>query len=294
MKYTSYANKIFNVFNILLMLLVMVATVYPFIHILSLSLSEEKYVFAGQVGLFPKGWSTYSYKAIFAHPGFLRSYFNTIWYTVLYIVVSLVLTTMTAYPLSKDKLPGCKFFKKMVMFTMLFTGGMIPNFLLIKSLHLYNSVWAITLPNAVAAYYVMIMITYFKSVPEELNEAAAIDGLGEFGIFLRIVFPLSKPIVATMVLFFAVYQWNNWFNPLIYFNKDSKYPVILLIRNLLFNAQQIAKDSSSAEQLLKSQQNTGEGIKYSSIILATLPFLAVYPFAQKYFIQGMMLGSVKG
>lgn len=295
MKSTNYAYRIFQVFNVLVMIGIVIATLYPFIHIISMSLSEEKYVFSGQVKILPKGLSLQSYKMIFGHPSFIRSYINSIYYTVLFVIVSLAMTSLTAYPLSKDKLPGCKFLKKMVMFTMLFSGGMIPSFLLVKSLHMYNSVWAITLPGAVAAYYVMIMITYFKSLPEELMEAASIDGLGEFRIFTDIVLPLSKPIMATMVLFFAVAQWNNWFAPLIYFSKDSKYPVILLLRNLLFNAQKIATDSKTLEELMKAQQQgTGEGIKYSAIVLTTLPFLMVYPFAQKYFVQGMLIGSVKG
>jgi len=294
MKNNSLPYRIFYVFNVLIMIGVVIVTLYPFLNIISMSLSEEKYVFAGQVGLFPKGLSLVSYKMVFRHPSFLRSYGNTIYYTVFFTVVSLIMTTLTAYPLSKDFLPGCKILKKLVMFTMIFNGGMIPNFLLVKSLHLYNSVWAITLPGAVAAYYVMIMITYFKSLPSELMEAAAIDGLGDFRIFLEIVAPLSKPIFATMVLFFAVAQWNNWFAPLIYFNKDNKYPVILVLRNLLFNAQQIAQDSKTMEEILKNQQGTGAGIKYSAIVLTTLPFLAVYPFAQKYFVQGMLIGSVKG
>ena len=140
----------------------------------------------------------------------------------------------------------------------------------------------------------MIMMTYFKSLPKELNEAAEIDGLGEFGTFLKIVLPLSNPILATMILFFIVGQWNNWFSPLIYFSDNKRYPVILLLRNMLFNAQQVAKNSNMAEEILKDQESTGEGIKYASIMLTILPFMCVYPFIQKYFVQGIMIGSVKG
>ena len=292
---TSYANKIFNCFNYLLMVIIIFATLYPFIYILSLSLSSEKYIFSGQISLLPKGLTAYAYKMIFNHPNFLRSYANTLWYTLFFMVVSLVLTSITAYPLTKGDMPGCKWMKKMVMFTMIFNGGMIPNFLLIKSLGLYNSIWAITLPGAVNAWYVMIMMTYFKSIPEALEEAAVIDGLSMTGVFIKIVLPLSSPIIATMLLFFAVAQWNNWFAPLIYFNVNEKYPVILVLRNLLFNAQQIVEDSKLAEEMLKNQEkNIGEGIKYSAIVLTTVPFLLVYPFAQKYFVQGMMVGSIKG
>lgn len=292
---TSLAYRTFKIFNCILMAMIVLVTVCPFIYILSLSLSSEKYILAGQITLFPKGLSSYAYRMIFNHPNFLRAYANTIWYTIFYIIVALFMTTITAYPLTKDNMPGCKWFKKMVMFTMIFSGGMIPNFLLIKSLGLYDSIWAITLPGALNAWHVMVMMTYFKSIPLELEEAAGIDGLSMIGVFFRIILPLSKPIIATMVLFFAVIQWNNWFGPLIYFNVNEKYPVILVLRNLLFNAQQVAMDDKTASELLENQEgNIGEGIKYSAIVLTTVPFLLIYPFTQKYFVQGMMIGSVKG
>ena len=290
----SGSDKAIDIFNVFLMLLVLVAIGYPFLHVLSLSLSSESSILSGQVKLLPKGWTWAAYKGIVNHPSFLRSYLNTLIYTVIQVVVSLILTSFTAYPLSRDGLPGTKFFKKAVMFTMLFSGGMIQMFLLVKALHLYNTVWAVTLPGAVGPFNVMIMMTYFKSLPKELNEAAEIDGLGEFGTFLKIVLPLSKPILATMILFFIVGQWNNWFSPLIYFSDNKRYPVILLLRNMLFNAQQVAKNSNMAEEILKDQESTGEGIKYASIMLTILPFMCVYPFIQKYFVQGIMIGSVKG
>ena len=291
----SFGGKLFACFNLILMILIVFVTLYPFIHVVALSLSAEKYIFAGQVNLFPKGLTGYAYEMIFKHPNFLTSYGNTIWYTFLFIIVSLVLTAMTAYPLTKDEMPGCKFLKKMVMFTMIFSGGMIPNFLLIKMLGLYDTIWSITLPGAVNAWYVMIIMTYFKSIPVALEEAATIDGLSMTGVFIRIILPLSTPIIATLVLFFAVAQWNNWFAPLIYFKSNEKYPVILVVRNLLFNAQQVMQDSKQAEEALKNQEkNIGEGIKYASIVFTTLPFVLIYPYVQKYFVQGMMIGSVKG
>lgn len=287
-------DKALDIFNMTLMILILIVIGYPFLNVLSLSFSSENYILSGQVNLLPKGFTLSAYKTIINHPSFLGGYLNTIVYTSVQVIISLVLTSLTAYPLSKSDLPGIPFFKKAVMFTMLFSGGMIQMFLLVKALNLYNTVWAVTLPGAVAPFNVMIMMTYFKSLPKELNEASEIDGLGEFGTFLRIVLPLSKPIIATMVLFFMVGQWNNWFGPLIYFSDNDKYPVILLLRNMLFNAQQIATNSNMAEELLKNQESTGEAIKYSTIVLTLAPFMCIYPFMQKYFAQGMMVGSVKG
>ena len=285
----------FRVLNGFLMLFIVFITLYPFIHILALSFSSEGNIVSGKVGLIPLGFNTDAIKRIFGHPLFGRSYLNTIYYTVLFIFTSLTLTTLLAYPISKTEMPGSRLFKKMIMFTMFFSGGMIPNFLLVKSLGLYDTVWAVVLPGAVGAWNVMVMMSYFQSIPEALEEAAFIDGLGYFGSFCRIVLPLSKPIIATMVLFFAVAQWNSWFGPLIYFGDSAKYPVMLVVRNILFSAQQMISDGKNDIQLAEDMQNTGaEGIKYAAILFTALPFLVIYPFAQKYFVQGMMIGSVKG
>jgi len=291
----SKSYKAFQVFNTIVMLIIVFATVYPFWNIIARSLSEEKYIMSGAVTLLPKGLNVDAYRLVFEHPSFFRGYFNTIYYTFMSVVISLFMTTICAYPLSKVRLPGRKYFIGFIMFTMFFGGGLIPNFLLLKTLKMYNSVWAITVPGAIGVWNVIIMMTFFQGIPDALEEAAQIDGLGMWGVLWYIVAPLSKPIFATMVLFFAVGQWNNWFGPLIYFNQNDKYPITLFLRNILMSAQQLSTNSSDLAIILQNRDNApAESLKAASIILVTVPILVLYPFAQKYFVKGVMIGSVKG
>jgi putative aldouronate transport system permease protein len=290
----STGYKIFKKCNIVIMLLVMAVTLYPFLYILALSLSQENFINAGKVFLWPAGFNTVAYRMVFEHPSFIVGYRNTIWYTLVSVALNLFMTVICAYPLSKKYLPGRKVLVKFIMFTMFFGGGMIPNFLLVKALGMYNSVLAITLPGAIGVWNVIMMMTFFQGIPEALEEAASIDGLGQIGTLWRIVLPLSKPILATMILFFAVGQWNNWFGPLIYFSANSKYPITLFLRNILLSAQQLANSSASAQAMLANQETVpAEGLKSAAIILVSIPILILYPFAQKYFVKGVLIGSVK-
>jgi putative aldouronate transport system permease protein len=272
----------------------MCITLYPFLYVAALSLSEETYILAGKVMLLPKGVNSEAYRMVFEHPSFWRGYGNTIYYTVMSIVITLIMTIMCAYPLAKKALPGRSALTKMVMFTMFFGGGMIPNFLLIRYLGMYNTVWAITLPGAIGAWNVMIMRTFFENIPEALEDAAAIDGLGPIGTLIRIVLPLSKPILATMVLFVGVGQWNNWFGPLIYLSSNEKYPITLFLRNIVLGAQQLAANPKNADLLLnETAMLPAESLKAAAIMLVAMPILVLYPSVQKYFVQGMMIGAVK-
>jgi putative aldouronate transport system permease protein len=276
------------------MLIIIILTVYPFLYIMAQSFSAEKYIILGTVRFLPKGFNIQAYKMAFEHPSFWRGYLNTLYYTSLSVVISIAATSLCAYPLSKTYLPGRKFLMKTVMFTMFFGGGLIPNFLLVKSLGLLNTVWALTLPGSVSAWNVMIMITFFRGIPEDLDNAAFIDGLGPIGTLWYIILPLSKPILATMMLFFAVGQWNNWFGPLIYFNNNEMYPITLFLRNILVSAQGLASSPSEAARYLDgTEQIPAESLKSASIILVTFPILVLYPFVQKYFVKGVLIGSVK-
>jgi putative aldouronate transport system permease protein len=290
----SLGYKTFKIFNVIIMLLVMAATLYPFLYILALSLSQENFINAGKVFLWPVGFNTVSYRLVFEHPSFLSGYMNTVRYTVFSVILNLFMTVICAYPLSKKHLPGRKILVKFIMFTMFFGGGMIPNFLLVRALGIYDTVLAITLPGAIGVWNVIMMMTFFQGIPEALEEAAYIDGLGQIGTLWRIVLPLSKPILATMILFFAVGQWNNWFGPLIYFSSNIKYPITLFLRNILLSAQQLANTSASAQAMLANQETVpAEGLKAAAIILVSVPILVLYPFAQKYFVKGVLIGSVK-
>ncbi len=290
----SKGMKIFNVINILIMIGVILMTVYPFINILARSVSSEAFINAGAVNIIPKGLNFDAYWLCVTNPGFGRGYFNTIYYTVVTVIVCLVMTVLCAYPLSKRDLPGRSILVKFIMFTMFFGGGMIPQFLLVRALHMYDTLWAIIIPGCISVWNVLIMITFFQGIPETLEEAGQIDGLGIFGTLWYIVVPLSKPIFATMILFMAVGQWNNWFGPLIYFSDNNKYPVTLFLRNILMASQTLTTSNDSINNILSQDQMPAESLKAASIITVTLPILCLYPFAQKYFVKGITLGSVKG
>lgn len=290
----SKGMKIFNIINIFIMLCVCLITVYPFINIIARSFSQEAFINAGSVSVYPKGFNVDAYWLCVSNPNFIRGYLNTLLYTATAVITCLVLTVLCAYPLSKNNLPGRRIFVKFMMFTMFFGGGMIPNFLLVKSLHMFNTMWAIIIPGSISVWNVVIMITFFQGIPSSLEEAAQIDGLGMFGTLWYVVIPLSKPIFATMVLFFAVGTWNNWFGPLIYFSDNSKYPITLFLRNILMASQKLSATSSEINNLLSQDQMPAESLKAASIVTVTLPILCLYPFAQKYFVKGMTIGSVKG
>lgn len=290
----SRGMKVFNIINIFIMLLICLVTVYPFINIIARSFSQEAFINANAVSVVPRGFNTDAYLLCVTNPNFIRGYLNTLLYSATALVVCLSMTVLCAYPISKKDLPGRGIIVKFIMFTMFFGGGMIPNFLLIKFLHMYNTMSAIILPGAIGVWNVVIMSTFFQGIPSSLEEAGQIDGLGLFGTLWNIVIPLSKPIFATMALFIVVGQWNNWFGPLIYFSDNSKYPITLFLRNILMASQKMATTNEGISNLLSQEEMPAESLKAASIVTVTLPILFLYPFAQKYFVKGMTLGSVKG
>ncbi|AFK86453.1 MULTISPECIES: carbohydrate ABC transporter permease [Thermoanaerobacterium] len=287
----SKQYKIFKVVNTIIMILVILVTLYPFWYLLSVSLSGEKYVYAGLVSLYPKGFTLKTYQVLLAEKEFWTSYKNTIIYTVVGTLVSLFLSTLLAYPLSKKRLKGRGIILGFVVFTMFFSGGLIPTYLLVNALGMRNTIWGVVLPGAVSTFNVMVMKTFFEGIPAELEEAAEVDGMSTYGILLKIILPLSKPIMYVMALFYAVGVWNNWFGPFIYLDDSSKFPVALYLRNILAGAQQTAVSSTSDQSELAQISAT---LKSASVILTSIPIMMVYPFIQKYFVQGVMIGSLKG
>ena len=223
-------------------------------------------------------------------PMFWINYRNTIIYTVVATVIALVLTTCYAYVISKQHLKGRQLLIGIAVFTMFFNGGLIPNYVLITSLGMKNTIWAVVLPNAISVFNLLIMKTFFEGMPIELEEAASIDGLTQFGIFTRIILPLSKAIIATMLLFYAVTNWNAWFGAFLYFDKREMFPVTIYLRNLIAGATTATSQGASADNLTQIAAN----VKSVTMVLTVLPILTVYPFVQKYFVSGVMLGSVKG
>ncbi|MBA4493479.1 carbohydrate ABC transporter permease [Paenactinomyces guangxiensis] len=286
----SIQYKIFKVFNVIILLLVVFVTLFPFLNVVAQSFSDQAAINAGKVNLIPKGFNLETYKTILHDKAFWTSYRNTIIYTVVATLISMVMTTMLAYALSKKRLMGRKFFTSFAVFTMFFNGGLIPNYILIKTLGWTNTIWAMVIPGAISVFNMLIMKTFFESLPEELEEAAAIDGSSTYGTLIKIVLPLSKPILATMVLFYAVGNWNSWFSAFLYLDKPDMFPVTLYLRNLLAGATSgESAGATNADNLTQIAAN----IKAVTMVLTALPILMVYPFIQKYFVSGIMLGAVK-
>ena len=282
--------RVFQGINGVVLTGVVVVTLYPFVNIVARSFSGERQIRAGEVTLWPKGFNLTTYKIVFQDSAFWRNYGNTVLYTVVATAVAMILTTCYAYVLSKKHLKGRGFLVGVAVFTMFFTGGLIPNYVLVTSLGLKNSVWAIALPNAVSVFNLLVMKAFFESLPDELEEAAQIDGLSTYGILLRIVLPLSKAVVATMVLFYSVSFWNSWFAAFLYMDQADLMPVTVYLRNLIIGATTGANAGAGTEQL----SQTGANIQAVTIVLTSLPILCVYPFVQRYFVSGVMLGAVKG
>ncbi|MDN6303907.1 MAG: carbohydrate ABC transporter permease [Brachybacterium sp.] len=275
-----------------MLILVMLVTLYPFVNVIAQSFSAEGYIISGQVNLIPRGFNIETYKVVMADSMFWTNYKNTVIYTVVGTAIAMVLTTTFAYALSKKRLKGRTVFIGIAVFTMFFNGGLIPNYILINTLGMTNSIWAIVLPNAISIFNLLVMKAFFENLPEELEEAASVDGLTTYGIFGRIVLPLSKAVIATMILFYAVGFWNSWFQAFLYMDRAELYPVTVYLRNLIAGATNAASVSggAGADGLAQVASN----IQAVTIVLTVLPIVCLYPFLQKYFVSGVMLGSVKG
>lgn len=283
--------QVFRVVNIIALGFLCLICLVPFVNTVATSLSTNTYVLRGEVGLLPKGFTLEAYTRIVNDADFYRGYWNTIIYTVSGTALSLLITIAAAYPLSRKGLWGKKYILFFFVFTMYFGGGMIPSFLLIKSLKMLDTIWAIILPGSLSVYNMLIMKTFFAGIPESLLEAARIDGVGDFGLLCKIVLPLSKSILATMTLFYSVWYWNEWFSALIYMNDSSKHPVTLYLRSIVMGlTKQAMSGNITGEDVLNVANKTIQG---ATVVLVTLPILCVYPFVQKYFVSGVMLGSVK-
>ncbi len=287
-KYRSVGGSVMDVIIYLTMVIVLLTCLVPFVYMLAMSLSDAKSIINGKVSFFPVGLTFDAYKQIFSYPNFFRAYGNTFFYTGAGTAISLFLTCMFAFPLSKQFLRGQTVFMKMVIVSMFFSGGLIPNYLLISNLRLTGTVWAMLLPFAINQFNLIILINFFKSLPVEIEEAALIDGLNYFGILFKIVIPLSTAALATVALYTAVFFWNDWFNGLIYLN-TSQYPVMLFLRNIVNGTAMLGDAAGSADK-----STIAISIKSAVIITSTLPIIILYPFLQKYFVKGLTVGSVKG
>ena len=265
---------------------------YPFVTVLAQSFSSAGAVRAGLVNVWPVGFNLDTYKVVWNNDLFWSSYRNTVVYTVVGTTIAMVLTTLFAFVLAKHHLRGRKVLIGIAVFTMFFNGGLIPNYVLIQTLGLKNTMWAVVLPGAISIFNLLVMKSFFENLPAEMEEAAQIDGLGWFGIFGRIVIPLSKAVIATMILFYSVAIWNDRFAAFLYIDKQELFPVTLFLRNLIAGASSAASEGAAVAGTTSAA--IAANIQSVTMILTIIPILCVYPFVQRYFVSGVMLGSVKG
>lgn len=293
-------DKIFLGFIYVFLGLALVITLYPLIYIISASISDPLYVNSGQMWLWPMGITFEGYELIFANSDIWQGYMNTIIYTILGTAINLLVTIPCAYALSRPEFQGKKFFMTFIMITMFISGGIIPTFILIQSLGMLDSIWALILPGATSVFNIVVTRTFFNSnIPREMEEAAIIDGCSDFMMFIKIILPLSMPIIAVMALFFGVGHWNSWFGAMIFLTSRSLFPLQLILREILVMAEMFsmpeagAMDAEAAARA-HSRQQLVQVIQYGVMIVSTLPVIMIYPFLQKYFVQGVMIGSLKG
>lgn len=291
----SRGDLIFDAFIMLFLILAVIIVAYPLVYVVSASLSSTDAVMGGRVWLLPVEFSIKAYETTFKYETIISGYVNSLIYTLSGTAVSLVLTTLCAYCLSKKDFYGRKVISFMVLFTMLFNAGLVPNFLLINNtLKWSNMIWALIIPNAMSAWHVILMRSYFEnSIPGELFEAGDIDGCSAFRQLLSIALPLSGPILAVIALYTAVGIWNGYFDALIYINEKTMFPLQLVLRNILIlNSMDMTTSVDLRE--MASRQGMSNLLKYAIIVVSSLPLLIMYPFVQKYFVKGIMVGSVKG
>ena len=289
----SKAEQAFNIFNIILMFVLMVVTLYPLLYVLFASLSDASKLMQHSGLLFkPLGLNLSSYKIVIQDRQILSGYMNTIIVVVAGVLISMVLTILGAYTLSRKNLYWGKMISMIVIIPMFFSGGLIPFYLLVKNLGMLDSLWALILPTALSTYNMMIMRTALAGVPKALEEAAEIDGANPLVVLSRILIPLTIPTIAVLILYYAVANWNSWFNAMLFLPKaKEKWPLQLVLRNLLIQNQ---TDDLTSGVAAADKFSVSETIKYATIIVSTLPILCLYPFLQKYFLKGVMVGSVKG
>lgn len=288
----SFADRTFDIVNYTFLGLIAICVLYPMYFIIIASFSDPVAINNGQVSFWPVGFNTLGYQRIFENTKIWRSYSNTIFYTVAGTSINIILTLMLAYPLSRKKFFARKWLLLLTMFTMYFQGGLIPTYLWMNDLHLYNTPWVMVLLPAVNVFNLIIAMNFLaNNIPEELFEAASIDGCTHIRFFTRIVLPLSKTIVVVLVLYYGVAHWNEFMNGLIYLKDEGLHPLQLTLRGILLQNQ--ASGLGDADSMME-QQKAAELLKYGVIIVSTLPVLVIYPFLQKHFEKGVMIGSVKG
>ncbi|MCI8799127.1 carbohydrate ABC transporter permease [Acetatifactor muris] len=284
-------DKVFKVFTVLIVVFVGLCCLIPFLHIVAMSFSNKTAVMRGDVFLWPIGWDLSAYKAVFNNKGLMDSMWFTLFLTLVHTLICLVMTILCAYPLSR---PGLKFKSVLliyILFTMYFSGGMIPGYLNIKSLGLLNNFWVLILPGMLSTYNMILMKSFFQSMPRELEESAYVDGANDLVVLIRIVLPLAKAMLATIALFYAVGRWNGFMDAILYINDESLYTIQVRLRQLI----QASQVSTMLEDIPEMKADLiAETVKASCLVFSMIPVMVIYPWLQKYFVKGVMIGSVKG
>ncbi|MFD0676424.1 MULTISPECIES: carbohydrate ABC transporter permease [unclassified Paenibacillus] len=288
----SVSSKSFDIFLYLILTVLVVITLYPLLYVAFASISDANQLISHKGLLYrPLGFSIEAYKSVFKNPGILTGYRNTLFIVVVGVTLNLFMTALGAYVLSRKNVMWNKVFIFVIVLTMFFNGGLIPMYLVVKGVGLIDSLWAPIIPFAISTFNLIIMRTAFMSVPDSLEESAKIDGANHFTILFRIILPLSMPVIAVMILYYAVDKWNGWFYSSIFIKDRELFPLQLILREILIANQ---TDSMAAGASAGDQFQLGETIKYATIMVATIPILCVYPFVQKYFVKGVMVGALKG
>lgn len=293
MKYTR-GEKTFYFINASILFVLGASCLFPLVHTIALSLSDLHAIASGRVTIYPIGWNTDAFSSLFTGTRIIPAFGNSVTITLVGVSLSMIATTLTAYPLSRKIFIGRRFFTLAMVFTMMFSGGLIPTYLVVNAYGLVNSYFALWLPALVSTYNLLILRTFFVNIPDEIDDAARIDGCSEFRYLIRIVLPLSMPVLATLTLFYGVGFWNLFMNVMIYINETRKYNLTVLVQNMIRSQsllEEILAQSGSVEEQV---QVVPESLKAAGVLVMVVPMLCVYPFLQKYFVKGVMLGSIKG
>ncbi|WP_213645524.1 carbohydrate ABC transporter permease [Paenibacillus lautus] len=297
MKRKLRSDRVFEIINFIFLFFILIIVLYPLVYVISASISDPVYVNQGTMWLYPRGITFEGYQRVFQNPEIWSGYRNTILYTVAGTAINLLFTVPGAYALSRKDLKGRGIMMGLIVFTMFFGGGLIPSFLLVSWLGMLNTVWALLIPNAVAVYNLIICRTFFQTnIPKELQESAEIDGCSNTVLFLKIVLPLSAPIIAVLALYYGVTHWNSYFSAIIYLKDRSLYPLQLILREILVQNQMndtMLMTGDDMEAMAK-QARIADIIKYAVMIVSSLPIIVIYPFMQRFFMKGVLIGSVKG
>lgn len=291
-KESGWFDRIFTILNYTFLILLVIVTLYPLLYVLFASLSDSAQLLANKGLLWkPVGFSLEAYKSVLANPGIATGFRNTLFILVFGVIVNLFMTALGAYVLSRKNVMWNKVFMFFIVFTMFFGGGLIPLYLVVKGVGLLDTLWSTILPFAISTFNLIIMRTSFMGIPDSLEESAKIDGANHFTILFRIIIPLSMPVIAVMILYYAVDKWNGWFYASVFIKSRELFPLQLVLREILIAN---STESMSAGASAGDRFQIGETIKYATIMVATIPILCIYPFLQRFFVKGVMVGSLKG